>query len=376
MSRAVLLIGDRTSANIYHYSGFVAPDPFVFISDKRGSLVIVTELEAERAHSEARVDQVLTLESLGYDKVWATLGSAKRAMARIAAMVLADHGVATVVVEPDLALIYAEELRAAAVSLAVDESFFVTRRRLKRPDEVDAIAACQLAAEQVMRKVIDIIRQSEVADGYLWHGSIALTSEYLQRVTATEFLNMGYDHNGPIVACGPQGAQPHNHGAGQLRSGSPVVLDFFPRSAETLYHGDITRTVWHGTCPSEVEHMFDTVLEAQQEALRTLGPGVNGRDVHRKVCSVFQRAGYGSSTRNFGRGVRKARFIHGTGHGIGLEVHEQPRINDTDVILSPGDVVTVEPGLYDLDWGGVRIEDLVVITENGVRNLTSLQKTF
>jgi len=161
-----------------------------------------------------------------------------------------------------------------------------------------------------------------------------------------------------------------------LRAGLPIVLDIFPFDKVSRYWGDMTRTVVRGTPPPEVARMWDAVLEAQQAGLDAVKPGANGRDVHLACCETFKKHGFGSVTKGYRDIQSDARFIHGTGHGVGLEIHEFPRVGDIDVTLEVGDVVTVEPGLYDPRFGGIRIEDLVVVTESGCRNLTTLPKTF
>ena len=154
------------------------------------------------------------------------------------------------------------------------------------------------------------------------------------------------------------------------------MLDIYPFDKRTRYWGDMTRTVARGTPPAEVMRMWEAVLEAQQAGLDTVRPGANGRDVHFACCEVFKKHGYGSLPKAYRDIQSDARFIHGTGHGLGLEIHEYPRISEADVVLEVGDVITVEPGLYDPRLGGIRIEDLVVVTETGCRNLTTLPKQF
>jgi len=161
-----------------------------------------------------------------------------------------------------------------------------------------------------------------------------------------------------------------------LRVGLPIVLDIFPYDKRTRYWGDMTRTVVRGAPPPEVERMWDAVLEAQQAGLDAVRPGASGRDVHFACSDVFKEHGYGSLAKPYRDIKSAARFIHGTGHGLGLEIHEFPRIGDVDVTLEVGDVITVEPGLYDPQFGGIRIEDLVVVTEEGCRNLTPLPKVL
>jgi Xaa-Pro aminopeptidase len=203
-----------------------------------------------------------------------------------------------------------------------------------------------------------------------------MTSADLIYTVESHLLENGNSTMDSICCGGPESADPHRTESAVIREGLPIVLDIYPFDKRTRYCGDMTRTVVRGTPPAEVTRMWDAVLEAQQAGLDTVRPGANGRDVHFACCEVFKKHGYGSLPRPYRDIPSDARFIHGTGHGLGLEVHEFPRISEADVVLEVGDVITVEPGLYDPRLGGIRIEDLVVVTETGCRNLTTLPKTF
>jgi Xaa-Pro aminopeptidase len=159
--------------------------------------------------------------------------------------------------------------------------------------------------------------------------------------------------------------------------GESIILDIFPADKASRYYADMTRTVVKGEPGEELQKMYDAVLESQQMALAMVGPSVNGKDIHQKVSDVLHEAGYETLLHDQKPGEPLQRgFIHGTGHGVGLEIHEAPRVSTADEELVPGDVVTIEPGLYYPEIGGVRIEDLVVVTEDGCRNLTKFPKEF
>jgi len=176
---------------------------------------------------------------------------------------------------------------------------------------------------------------------------------------------------------GAQTADPHERGHGPLKAGDPIILDIFPADKTTRYYADMTRTFVKGEPGEELQKMYDAVLESQEAALAMIGPGVNGRDIHKKVSDILHEAGYKTLVHDQRPGEPlQEGFIHGTGHGVGLEIHESPRVSIADEKLIPGDVVTIEPGLYYRRIGGIRIEDLVVVTENGCRNLTNFPKEF
>jgi Xaa-Pro aminopeptidase len=172
-----------------------------------------------------------------------------------------------------------------------------------------------------------------------------------------------------IVAGGPAAADPHAHGDGALRWGEAIVMDIFPRSRSSRYFADITRTVVKGEPSGELRSMYQAVMDAQAAALDRVRAGANGADIHRAVLDVFQAAGYD------GRPERPS-MPHGTGHGLGLDIHEAPRVGEIDVELLEDEVITIEPGLYHPDIGGVRVEDTVAVTRDGYRNLTTMSKRF
>ena len=174
-----------------------------------------------------------------------------------------------------------------------------------------------------------------------------------------------------IVACGADGADPHDRGSGPLDAEESIVVDIFPRDKETGYHADMTRTFLKGEASEELRERYEITREAHGAALDAVEAGATGADVHDAVCDVYEEAGYATLRDD---PSTETGFIHGTGHGIGLDVHELPRLNPTGGELEAGQVITIEPGLYDPDVGGIRIEDLVVVTEDGYENLTDYPK--
>ena len=230
------------------------------------------------------------------------------------------------------------------------------------------MARAQARAELAISDTLAILAEARIVDDRLIYRGVPLTSERLRTEMDAAFIKDDYVADSTIIASGPGGSDPHWMGSGPIRPHQPLILDVFPQNRNTRYFGDVTRTVVRGEPAPDVVAMFESVAKAQSIALDMIRPGVNGRDIHRAVHASLAEDGYGEN------GPHKARLTHGTGHGLGLEVHEEPRLSDVDYELLEGDVVTVEPGLYDPEIGGVRLEDVVVITATGHRNLNRLPK--
>jgi Xaa-Pro aminopeptidase len=366
-------------AAVYHLSGFLAPDPVICLRAAGKIYLAVSAMEYGRAKRDARADEILSYDELGVSRLARELGSGDRGQAAAAAELLMSLGAdGPVHVPPHTGVVYADELRARGVDLAPDARLFSGMRRRKTEAEVAAIEQTQRAVEAACHHAVGILRDSEVSDddSLTWRGE-TLTSETLRAEIDTDLLRRGCAAENTIAAGGAQAADPHERGHGPLRAGESIILDIFPVGRENRYFADMTRTVIKGEPTEGLRRMYDAVLAAQEAALGMVRAGVNGRDVHSKVSEILHEAGYKTAQHDQEPGVPlQEGFMHGTGHGVGLEIHESPRVSLADEELLPGDVITIEPGVYDPAVGGVRIEDLVVVTEDGCRNLTDFPKEF
>jgi Xaa-Pro aminopeptidase len=380
-TQTLLIIGaPQHDAAVYHLSGFLAPDPVICLRVAGKRYLAVSSMEYGRAKREAQVEEVLSFDELDVLNLARELKSGGRALAAAATNLLErlEATNSPVAVPPYLGVIYADELRARGLMVTPDTKLFMNLRRQKTEEEISYIEKTQRAVEEVCAHAVGILEEADVAeDGTLLYGGETLTSEWLRFEIDTELLRRGCAADDTITSGGAQAADPHERGHGPLKAGESIILDIFPMDQSTRYYADMTRTFVKGEPEPELEKMYDAVLEGQKVALAMIKAGDNGRDVHKKVSDVLHEAGYKTLQHDQKPGEPlQEGFIHGTGHGVGLEVHEAPHLSLADEELVPGDVVTVEPGLYKPGLGGVRIEDLVVVTGDGCRNLTQFPKEF
>jgi Xaa-Pro aminopeptidase len=362
--------GGDDSDNRY-VSGFDAPDPFVTLYTPGGTHLLVGGLEYGRAKAESRADRVAHTNDYDHE---AAPGSFESRVEVVAAF-LEDSGASSVSVPERFPAALADALREVGVEVVPETDGVVTEvRAVKTDEEVEWIREAQAANEAAMGTVEDLLGAAAVEDGTLVLDGEPLTSDRVKTELEKTLLEERCGLDEAIVAGGADGAEPHNRGSGPLPAGEPIVVDIFPRSKETSYHGDMTRTFVVGEPTERAREFYDLTEEAFEAALEATGAGVPASEVHGAACDVYEDAGYETLRSDPGT---ETGFIHSTGHGIGLDVHEGPSVSHrSDDPLEPGHVVTIEPGLYDPAVGGVRIEDAVVVTQDGYRNLTDYPVEF
>ena len=366
-----LIDADGEEADQRYLSGFDAPDPYLTLYAPDALRLLVSELEYGRARRGSAADEVARLADYGYAEKRAESG-ARAARRAVVAEFLADAGVDSVAVPGRFPLDTADGLRERGVTVAPDEQGIVTQiRAVKTDEEVEHVRAAQRANEAAMARAEALIAGANVVDGVLLHEGEPLTAETVKQAIEMELLRHGCGLDDTIVAGGAKGADPHDRGSGPLPAHEPIVVDVFPRSKGTHYHADMTRTFVRGEPTDEVRRRFEVTLEAMEAAFDAIEPGVTGAAVHDAVCDVYEEAGYDTLRSD---PSAETGFIHGTGHGIGLDVHELPRLAPEGEALEVGNVVTVEPGLYDPEVGGMRVEDFVLVTEDGYENLVHYPK--
>jgi Xaa-Pro aminopeptidase len=365
----LLYAASEADADVLYATGFFAPDPFVFIRTASGRRIyVMSDLEIDRARATSNAHRVLSMShytTLARERLRRT-----PAPGDIIAEVLGDLRIRSVEVPAGFSCGVADRLRTHGIRVHAAEGSLFPERIRKRADEVAHIVRAMRATEAGMQRAIDLLRRSRVRGGWVILDGRRLSAEDIRRAANLEIFARGCVPAHTIVAPGKHGCDPHDVGSGPIRAGEPIIIDIFPRSEKTGYFADITRTVVKGTPRPGVREMYDAVLAAQRGALRAIHPGALASDIHGAILDLFEKRGFQTGKID----GRMQGFFHGTGHGLGLEIHEAPRIAMNDARVEAGMVVTVEPGLYYAGIGGVRIEDTVLVTRTGIRNLTRFPK--
>jgi Xaa-Pro aminopeptidase len=347
------------SADMFYATRFHAPDAFLFLEHKGRTTVVLSDLEIDRGRREAKVDQILAISTLS-----AEIGG-RPPLGVVAAYLLQKQKVRQVEVPSDFPLGLARVLEKAGLKVRPVEGHFWPERETKSAGELASIRrALQITRAGILRAAA-VLREAAIRPGgaLRWNGK-TLTSEIVRAEADAVVLRAGGIPGGTIIAGGRQACDPHERGHGPLRAHELIIIDVFPRDARSSYFGDLTRTVIRGRASEEQRRMWQTVVAAQRLAIGAIKPGVRGAGVHRAVQEFFAAQGYPTAQK---RG-RWTGFFHGTGHGLGLDLHEEPRISAT--VFRRGQVFTVEPGLYFPAIGGARHEDVVVVTKAGCERLS------
>jgi Xaa-Pro aminopeptidase len=376
---ALFLYADSyRDANMFYLTRFLAPDPFILLKRADADpLIVVNQMEYPRAQKQSVVKDVRSYLDYNYLQ---TVKSAKEpqhgAIKFIAKVAEKELGAGTkICVPPDFPVIAADVLRAEGLTVIPMFGVVEEARETKDIGEVEEIRVVQAVIEKITSEAIEIIANSDVGSNKtLLSNGEPLTVGKLKSFFGSKLLENGcLPEEDIIVACGTKSSDPHYSGEPEdkLKADQPIVLDVFPRSIQKRYWTDMTRTVVKGRASPKLKHMFETVFEARNASLDAIQAGAIGSHVYDVCCDVLERAGY--ETTREGKKVTKG-MPHSLGHGVGLQIHESPRINELSTSpLREHNIVTVEPGLYDPQIGGVRLEDIIEVTKNGYNNLTKME---
>lgn len=369
-SAKLLYSASEVEANLLYATRFFAPDPFFWIAFKGKTYGFFSDLEVDRARQTAQIDHPLSLSQLEKEiKLKTSENRSTQAIISFLKNKKINHLFVPYTFPHGLAdLLQKNRFTIETIS---DESFFPARRT-KTQQEIAALQYAQRLAEFGMTRAKEILLQAKpLKNGCLqWRPRQLLTSETLQAEINMALAYAGGHAAQTIVAGGQQSCDPHERGSGPLKANQFIIVDIFPRVIRSGYWGDITRTFIRGQASEAQHRLYHTVFQAQKRALKQLKPHCDGKKIQQDVRDYFLQQGYSTEIKK----GRHTGFFHGLGHGVGLEIHEAPRFSSGK--LKMGDVITVEPGLYYPEIGGVRIEDLVVITSKGYQNLTRFPKNF
>ena len=362
-----LIDADGTDSNQYYLSGYHAPDNFVTLYADGSVSLLVSGLEYTRAKTDSGGDEVRKRSEFGNKNTTEDVDP-RKARKIATADFLTESGVESVSVPVSFPVGTADLLREHGIEVVPDFEYVLEEVRAVKSDrEIAHIRETQRANEDAMTVAKELLERATVEDGVLHLDGEVLTSEKVRERIEITLLERTCGMDECIVASGAAAARGHDAGSGPLEANVPIIIDIFPRHKQTRYFGDMTRTFVKGEPSERVMEWYELAFEAYEAALDTIQASVTGEAVDDAVCEVFEAEGY--STLRTDEATEDG-FFHSTGHGVGLDVHEAPYLAQTGGELEAGHVVTVEPGLYEQGTGGVRIEDLVVVTEDGYENLT------
>ncbi|HEX4631012.1 MAG TPA: Xaa-Pro peptidase family protein [Chthoniobacterales bacterium] len=363
----LIVAASENDPDMLYATRFFAPDAFIFLEEGGKRTLVLSDLEIDRARKTAEADEFVSYSALERE----VQGKQTKAPAyeKVLSHFLRKRGVRSAIVPANFPLGFAQELESSKIRLRTTNGLFWPEREAKTEEELKLMRRALQITEAGMARAMEVLAGSKPGAGkkLAWSGK-TLTSEILRAEIDSAILRAGGLPANTIVAGGDQACDPHERGSGPLTANSLIILDIFPRDAKSGYFGDMTRTVVRGRASEEQRRLWQTVREGQELALKKMKPGVDGLKLHNEVKQFFTDRGFPTEVRN----GRQVGFFHGTGHGLGLEIHEFPRFQKT--VFKVGQVITVEPGLYYPGLGGVRIEDVAVVTKSGNRLLSRFEK--
>lgn len=365
------------SGDMLWRAGFKAPDPFILVEVGGKVYLLLSSLELERAAKESKKN-VIAVNAIEY-------ASGQ------------NHYLVAFLKEKGVRVVNLPETFPMGLGLTLEQNFeilfrsapFYPKRAVKTDWEIKEIEKAQNAVEFAVQLAVNWLREATICFNlsvqnvaHLQHKGLGfhepVASKHVRKIIDNALYEKGYLGIDTIVSCGVEAANPHCVGSGLLFPYQPIVMDVFPLSLETHYYADMTRTAFKGDPSEPLKDMYEEVRVTQEWAIRQVKHGADGFDIYKGVLDHFTAVGYPTNCHK----RPMEGFIHGVGHGVGLDIHEEPNIYGRPSILKEGNVVTVEPGLYyqkerkqdGIPAGGIRIEDMVLVTKTGCRNLTKFPK--
>lgn len=358
-----LIIADSfTNSDMFYATKVLIPDHFIYLKTKSSSYILVNKLEFERIKKEAQKNiTVLQLEDY-IKKAEQKFNNIN--LAAPACLFLKEKNISQISIPATFPALYADFLRKQKIKLNI-EAPLIKKRIIKTQEEIKEIKSVQRIAEKAFNHIIKIIKKAKIKNNCIYHKNKKLTSEYLKEQIREIFILHNIESpEDMIISSGKDTAYPHKTGSGTIKPYTPIIIDIFPRSLKSRYFTDMTRTVCKGRPKNpKIQEIYNLVLKAQNEAYKKIKPNVAAQSIHNAVLKTFKKHNM------------EKYFIHSTGHGVGIDIHEFPSISlNSKAKLKPGMIITNEPGLYIQDIGGVRLEDILLVTKTGCKNLTKLPK--
>jgi Xaa-Pro aminopeptidase len=355
----------ESNADLLYLSGYSCPDPAAYFRVAGRSYLLVNDLELQGARRQAHVDMVLPYSR--YHERLRARGTTTPDLFQALAEALRERRVRTAAVPASFPAGAAARIAQAGIRVRPLPEPFLSSRARKTPAEVRNIRKALRAAEAGLAAAVIALAESRIGrNSLLYLRGKLLTTALLRETAERAIFAAGAVPAHSIVAGGVQGADPHAKGSGPLPANRPIVLDLFPRSRVSGYYGDITRTVVKGQSDERTRSAYRAVLAAQALGVGMIRSGADGMAIHSRIREFFAASGFPLRK----KGLLREGFIHGTGHGLGLELHEPPSLGNWSCRLEEGHVITMEPGLYYRSMGGIRIEDVFLVTKSGSRKLT------
>ncbi|MBR2723535.1 MAG: M24 family metallopeptidase [Lentisphaeria bacterium] len=364
----LLIAAGEKSADMLYASGLFTPDDFIYFETENEKAVILSALEYDKGKEN------------GHKFLHYYINSdfaAKGDIVTVAENMSKEKNISEWLVPADFPLLFADKLRSCGINVVPCEAnvSFFPEREFKNADEIAQVELAMRATEKAMQCAKQMICESKVdKDGSLVYNGEFLTSEMLRSQIDMTLLKLNANALNTIAASGIQSAQPHNAGSGIIKAHTPIVIDIFPRLQSSGFFGDMTRTYVKHEAPPIVKKAFNAVVNARDEAKKYVRKGANPAEIFKVADDILKQNGFDTGRDAQGRNYG---FFHSLGHGVGLEIHEAPRLSPRNQqLLQGGEIVTVEPGVYYPEWGGIRMEDIVVVEENSCRTITCMDDDF
>lgn len=364
----LMITSTEADANLYYATRFIAPDDIIFIQVRGKKHLLMNDLEVDRARAQAKVDHVHSLSKLAAD--YKKKHDKRPGYMDIVEDFLKKENVSGLKVPGNFQVQYADALRKRGFQIEIAPDPLWPERVIKTKAEVAAVKKAIRHTQDAIRAAIAVLKKSVPRKGKLFYHGNVLRSEDIKKVINVKLMEEGCIAQHSIVSCGIDCVDPHNQGSGPLYANESIIMDIFPRDESSRYHADITRTVVRGKAKPKLKKMFEAVIDGQKIAFKGVRAGADACDLHTAIEKLFQQRGFTTGVLN----GRMQGFFHGTGHGLGLDVHEAPRFGRVKEIFKAGQIVTVEPGLYYEDAGGIRIEDDVLVTKTGCVILSDMER--